>query len=85
MKKTVKPDKWEKSLIAVTHTFSSVDAWEIERFGYKKAKLTSKVRVLKVCMLRFHINHNIKKIINKLLFRNFLKCSLIIMSNSKTK
>lgn len=48
VKKTVKQDKWEKSLVAVAHTFSSIDAWEIERFGYKKAKLTSKVRVLKV-------------------------------------
>lgn len=48
VKRSVKNDKWEKALVNVSHNFSSQDAWEIERFGFKKAKLSSKVRVLKV-------------------------------------
>nr|XP_023013734.1 remodeling and spacing factor 1 [Leptinotarsa decemlineata] len=67
VKKTVKPDKWEKSLVAVCHNFSSQDAWEIERFGYKKAKLTSKVRVLKELLeMQFDYHVKFKNEVNRL-------------------
>ncbi|KAG5892695.1 hypothetical protein JTB14_011155 [Gonioctena quinquepunctata] len=66
-KKTVKPDKWEKSLVAVCHKFNTQDAWEIERFGYKKAKLTSKVRVLKELLeMQFDCHVKFKNEVNKL-------------------
>lgn len=73
IKKTVKHDKWEKSLVGVIHTISSIDAWEVERFGYKKAKLTSKVFVLKVMYCYF----NKHKIVSTLLCSHLWKCSLI--------
>ncbi|KAJ8941452.1 hypothetical protein NQ318_016892 [Aromia moschata] len=59
VKKSVKNDKWEKALVSVCHSFSSQDAWEIERFGYKKAKLTSKVRALKE-LLEMQFDHHVK-------------------------
>lgn len=47
-RKTVSNERWEKAVIKFCHTFCAQDAWEIERFGYKKARLSSKLRVLKV-------------------------------------
>ncbi|CAH1126968.1 unnamed protein product [Ceutorhynchus assimilis] len=67
VKKKVIPEKWEKSLIKFCHTFSNIDAWELERFGYKKAKLSSKVRVLKELLdAQFDQNTKFKLEINKI-------------------
>lgn len=47
-KYTVRPDRWERSLVKFSHSFSNVDAWELEKFGYKKLRLQVRLRILKV-------------------------------------
>lgn len=53
--KSVSTERWEKVLTKITHRFSSQDAWEIERFGYKKSRTVSKVRILKVKLVKLAI------------------------------
>lgn len=49
LRKTVHPEKWERTLINFCYTFmKNQDAWEIERFGYKKASIPIKLKILKV-------------------------------------
>nr|XP_045592211.1 uncharacterized protein LOC123754093 [Procambarus clarkii] len=45
--KSVKLDRWERGLQRFAHSYSHQDGWELERFGFKKAKLEVKIRVLK--------------------------------------
>ena len=47
-KKWINKDKWEKSLVKYVHEYSNVDAWELERYGYKNVRLAIKIDVLKV-------------------------------------
>lgn len=47
-RKSVSNERWERAVIKFCHGFCSQDAWEIERFGYKKARISSKLRILKV-------------------------------------
>ncbi|XP_042904607.1 microtubule-associated protein futsch [Parasteatoda tepidariorum] len=65
-RKRVTKEKWEKSLIKFCHEYSSVDAWELERFGYKKAKLSIKIELLKRLLeLQFDSNVKFKTEVNK--------------------
>nr|XP_027214065.1 LOW QUALITY PROTEIN: remodeling and spacing factor 1-like [Penaeus vannamei] len=48
--KSVKTDRWERGLQRFAHSYSHQDGWELERFGFKKAKLECKIRVLKNLM-----------------------------------
>lgn len=60
LRKTVHATKWEKALIKFCYMSTTFhDAWEIERFGYKKASLAVKLRVLKA-LLEFQFDANVK-------------------------
>merc|ERR1711915_990248 len=50
LNKSVQLDKWERALQKYAHTYSNQDGWELERFGFKQAKLEVKVRVVKNLM-----------------------------------
>ncbi|XP_044262904.1 remodeling and spacing factor 1-like [Tribolium madens] len=66
-RKSVSNERWERAIIKFCHTFCSQDAWEIERFGYKKARLSSKIRVLKELLeMQFDYNTRFKAEINKM-------------------
>ena len=69
LKKTVSFDKWERVLIKFTFSYSSEDGWELDRlegkanshislrFGYKRAKLALRIRLLKhLCEAQFDLN-----------------------------
>merc|ERR1711915_103331 len=50
LNKSVQLDKWERALQKYAHTYSNQDGWELERFGFKQAKLEVKIRVVKNLM-----------------------------------
>lgn len=47
-RKSVQPDKLNTALVKFCYTYSLQDGWEIERFGYQKASLGVKLRLIKV-------------------------------------
>ena len=57
-KKWINKDKWEKSLVKYVHEYSNVDAWELERYGYKNVRLAIKIDVLKVWSTKNIANSN---------------------------
>ena len=67
LKKSVSVDKWEKAVTKFCFTYSSQDGWEMERFGYKHAKLPLRIRIIKNLLeAQFDLNAKFKLDINKL-------------------
>ncbi|KAK7864582.1 hypothetical protein R5R35_003175 [Gryllus longicercus] len=66
-RKSVSGERWEKAIIKFCHSYSNQDGWEIERFGYKKARISVKLRILKMLLeLQFDLNTKFKTEINRL-------------------
>lgn len=66
-KKNVTVERWERALVNMCHSYSSKDAWEIERFGYKKTRLQVKLRALKELLeMQFDYNTKFKNEVNKM-------------------
>ncbi|XP_055302981.1 A-kinase anchor protein 12-like isoform X2 [Sitodiplosis mosellana] len=64
-RKSVQPDKLDSALAKFCYTYSAQDAWELERFGYKKASLPVKLRVLKeVLESQFDKNPNFRTLVS---------------------
>ena len=67
LNKSITTSKWEKALTKFAFTYSADDGWELERFGYKGAKMGLKVRLIKNLMeAQFDVNPKFKSEVNNL-------------------
>ena len=65
LNKSIRTDKWEKAFTKFAFTYSADDGWELERFGYKNAKMSLKVRLIKNLMeAQFDVNPKFKSEVN---------------------
>ncbi|KAL5004220.1 hypothetical protein ScPMuIL_017676 [Solemya velum] len=64
-KSSVNFERWERYIVKFCHQFSDVDAWEVERFGYKHSKTSTKLKILKNLLeCQFDSNAKFKEKIN---------------------
>lgn len=49
--KYIQKDKWERAFVKFISEYSNVDAWEMERYGYKNVQLHIKIDALKVMLI----------------------------------
>ena len=65
LNKSITTSKWEKAFTKFAFTYSADDGWELERFGYKNAKMGLKVRLIKNLMeAQFDVNPKFKSEVN---------------------
>lgn len=64
---SVNVERWERSLAKFCHTYSTNDAWELERFAYRLLKLPIRLRILKHLLeTQFDNNPKFKNTVNAL-------------------
>jgi hypothetical protein len=67
LKKYVNKERWETGLVKFVLDYSHVDAWELERFGYKNLKLHVRIDILKKLIeAQFDLNAKFKAEINNI-------------------
>ncbi|KAL4220405.1 respiration factor rsf1 [Mactra antiquata] len=64
---SVTAERWLRGIVKFCHKYSDVDAWELERFGYKLAKTSTKLTLLKTLMeSQFDCNNKFKDKVNEI-------------------
>lgn len=64
-KKYINKDRWESALVKFCSEYSKADSWELERFGYKNASLTLRLRIfLRLLEAQFDFNQKFKSEVN---------------------
>ncbi|RWS22478.1 remodeling and spacing factor 1-like isoform X2, partial [Leptotrombidium deliense] len=64
-RKYINKEKWEKALVKFIAEYSNVEAWELERYGYKRVKLGIRLNALKHLMeAQFDFNPKFKGEVN---------------------
>ncbi|XP_054265794.1 remodeling and spacing factor 1-like isoform X1 [Macrosteles quadrilineatus] len=68
IRRSVATEKWEKALIKFCHSYlCNEEGWELERCGYKKCKVSIRLKILKTLLdAQFDLNSKFKNDINKL-------------------
>ncbi|KAH7642840.1 hypothetical protein HUG17_9531 [Dermatophagoides farinae] len=64
-RKYINKEKWEKALMRFCAEYSNIDAWELEHFGYRNAKLSLRLRIfLRLLEAMFDFNQKFKSELN---------------------